>query len=95
MLEKMETVDHVVRMFVNVPHAKMVFYGMFAGTWLIGGNLLVAMHYRRIGKPWWSGFRPFSCPFGNFNLFEWLSLIILGAVAFFFGGLALALGHLK
>lgn len=68
---------------------------MFACTWLVGGNVLVVTHYRRMGKPWWSGLKPLACPFGNFSLLEWLSLFILGVVAFLFGGVALALGHLK
>ena len=45
--------------------------------WLIGGNVLVAFHYRRRGLPAWSGLRPFDFPFGSFNKWEWLILIAL------------------
>ena len=45
--------------------------------WLIGVNILVALHYRRLGRPPWSGFRPFAFPFKDFNAFEWICLIAL------------------
>lgn len=49
--------------------------------WLIGGNLLIAFHYRRVGKPMDTGLKPFQFPFANFNLREWLTLFLLLAAA--------------
>lgn len=49
--------------------------GLGFALWLIGGNILVASHYRRVGKPWWSGFKPFAFPFGDFNARELLLLL--------------------
>jgi hypothetical protein len=60
---------------------QLVFLGLFAATWLIGGNILIVFHHRRLGKPWWSGFRPFAFPFKNFNGSEWLALMALGALS--------------
>lgn len=52
-----------------------------AATWLIGGNILIALHYRRVGKPVWSGFKLFAFPFRNFNLKEWVWLGVIGLTA--------------
>jgi hypothetical protein len=60
---------------MTAPHA--VIAGLGFASWLIGGNILVASHYRRIGKPWWSGFKPFAFPFNGFNVREWLLLLSL------------------
>jgi hypothetical protein len=54
----------------------VVTIGLGFALWLIGGNVLVASHYRRVGKPWWSGFKPLAFPFDNFNVREWL--LVLG-----------------
>jgi len=53
-------------------------------VWLIGGNVLLAFHYRRRGLPMWSGFKPFAFPVAHFVWFEWISLVLLavGALAF-------------
>jgi hypothetical protein len=52
-----------------------------AVTWLIGGNVLVAFHYKRVGGAWWSGFRPFAFPFRAFNAREWLILAVLAVTS--------------
>lgn len=56
----------------------LVLAGLGMAVWLIGGNLLVAWHYRRMGKSPWSGLKPFAFPFRDFNSREW---IVLGALA--------------
>jgi len=61
-----------------------------AGIWLIGGNILIAHHYRRLGKPAWSGLKPFAFPFKNFNAREWLILLALGVVRLGLFGIAIA-----
>jgi hypothetical protein len=54
---------------------QMVIIGLGFVLWLVSGNVLVASHYRRVGKPWWSGFKPFAFPFKDFNAREWLFLL--------------------
>jgi hypothetical protein len=55
----------------------LIFLALGMGVWLIGGNLLVASHYRHIGKPAWSGLKPFAFPFKDFNRREWSMLAVL------------------
>lgn len=59
-----------------------------AVAWLGGGNVLVAFHYRRLGQPWSSGFRPFDFPFSAFNRREWLILALLAVTSLTLLGLA-------
>jgi hypothetical protein len=73
------------------PGLQIVFLGLFAATWLIGGNVLVAQHYRRMGKSPWSGFQPFAFPFKDFNAKEWLTLFALAVLSLSFGAIALSL----
>jgi len=60
---------------------QMLFLGLAAATWLLDGNVLVAFHYRRLGEPWWSGFRPFDFPFKAFNRREWVILALLAVMS--------------
>lgn len=53
-------------------------------TWLVGGNILIAYHYKRIGKPWHSGFKPFAFPFMKFNMKETLILSSIAILSFIF-----------
>ena len=57
--------------------------------WLIGGNVLVAYHYKRRGMPMESGFHPFAYPFKHFNGREWLVLALLGTASLTMFGFAL------
>jgi hypothetical protein len=59
--------------------------------WLIGGNVLVAYHYKRRGLPMESGFQPFAYPFKHFNLREWVILSVLMVASL---GLAASGAHL-
>ncbi len=77
----------------NLAPAQLVFITLFAATWLIGGNIVIALHYRRLGKPWWHGFRPFAFPFKDFNTKEWTMLAVLAALALTFGAIAIELGQ--
>jgi hypothetical protein len=80
----------VVEIFSNMPYGQLVFLGLFAATWLVGGNILIAFHFRRIGKPWYSGLIPFSWPFRNFNKREWVILGVLFVLSAIFGIVALS-----
>jgi hypothetical protein len=64
-----------------------------AVTLLVGGNVLVAMHYRRVGKSIWSGFKPFAFPFKDFNRWEWLWFGLLAVVALTLMGLGIELNQ--
>jgi hypothetical protein len=67
----------------------LVLVGLGLAVWLIGGNLLVAWHYRRMGKSPWSGLRPFAFPFKNFNSREWLIMAVLAITSLVLFGFAL------
>jgi hypothetical protein len=82
--------NHGLDLLYRLPPEQLLFLGLFAATWLIGGNILIVFHYRRLGKPWWSGFRPFAFPFKNFNRYEWLALTALGALSFVFLAIAIS-----
>ena len=82
---------HVTGSGAGMTGLQLVFLGLSAATWLIGGNVLVARHYRRMGKPPWSGFQPFAFPFKEFNATEWLTLLALAALALGFGAIAVSL----
>ena len=71
--------------FASWPIETQIYLGLCAVTWLIGGNIVIALHYRRVGKPWWSGFKPFAFPWRDFNGREWGMLGALVIVAFTFG----------
>ena len=74
-----------------MPPLQLLFLGLSAATWLIGGNIVIARHYRRMGRSGWPAFRPFAFPFKDFNTREWFALLTLGALAFVFLAIALAL----
>jgi hypothetical protein len=79
--------------FTAMPTGQLVLFGLFAATWLIGGNILVAFHYKRVGKHWASGLKPFAFPFKDFNAAEWSILGFLAIISLTFGIMALAYGH--
>ena len=85
------SVSEVIRAFSAMPGLQLVFFALAAVTWLGGGNILVAYHYKRVGKSAWSGFKPFAFPFRNFDAKEWLILAALAVLALMFGGLAISL----
>ncbi|SRR6266566_3503228 len=91
MTNEASILSEVLELFANTPRLQLLFLGLLATTWLIGGNVVVAMHYRRVGKPWWSGFRPFAFPFRDFNAREWLALSGLAIIAMMFGAIAVSL----
>jgi hypothetical protein len=81
----------LVRIFEGMPGAQLGFLALAAATCLAGGNVLVAYHYKRLGKPAWLGFKPFAIPFGQFNAIEWLMLAGLAVLSLTFGGIAVSL----
>ncbi len=79
----------IVATFASMPIGQLVLVGLCALTWLIGGNILISFHYKRIGQHWASGFKPFAFPFKNFNVKEWFMLSIIAFISLSFGALAL------
>ena len=79
-------------MFAAMPIGQLILIALFMATWLIGGNILIAMHYKRVGKHWASGFKPFAFPFKNFNAKEWFLLFLLAVVAMSFGVAGISYG---
>ena len=66
-----------------LPWALIIVAGL---VWLVGGNLLLVSHYRRLGERPWSRLRHFVFPVAGFNAREW---VILAVVA----GLSLAIAR--
>jgi len=67
----------------------LVSVGLAMVVWLIGGNLLVAWHYRRMGKSAWSGLKPFAFPFKDFNSRKWIILAALAITSLMLFGFAI------
>jgi len=81
----------VVEMFANMPGLQLLFLGLSAVTWLIGGIIVAARHDRRVGKSASSGFKSFAFPFKDFNTREWISLLVLAIVSLTFLAIAISL----
>jgi len=93
MEDKALQIDGIGSIVSGMPTGQLVFLGLVVATWLIGGNILIALHYKRIGKAWYSGFKPFAFPFRNFNSNEWLILAALAIVSFVFFFVAMSYGN--
>jgi len=92
MNDKALHINDIGNIISNIPTGQLVFLGLVAATWLVGGNTLIAFHYKRIGKAWYSGLKPFAFPFRNFNLNEWLIMALLAVVSLGFLLIALSYG---
>ena len=79
-------------MFAKMPAMQAVFLVLLAATWLIGGNVVFALHFRRLGQSPWTGLKTFANPVLKFNARGWLSLLGVAALAMFFGTMALVTG---
>ena len=76
-----------------LPGLQVILILLAAATWLIGGNILVALHYRRRGKSAASGFRPFAFPFRDFDGKEWLMMIALAAASITLAAIAMSMNE--
>jgi hypothetical protein len=86
-------IEHFRKVLEANSSETLVLLGLAMVIWLIGGNVLVALHYRRVGRPIWSGFKPFAFPFRNFNIWEWLCLAGLAIAALTLMLLAIVVNH--
>ncbi|MDO9249976.1 hypothetical protein [Hydrogenophaga sp.] len=59
--------------------------------WLIGGNVLMYRHTKRMGRSYWSILNPFKPQFRDFTAREWASLVVLVAVTLLLAALAMNL----
>jgi hypothetical protein len=60
--------------------------------WLVGGNVLMYRHTKRMGRSFWSILNPFKPQFRDFTGYEWASLVALAVVTLLLAGLAMNLG---
>ena len=81
--------DFFHKVLHNNSRTTLILTALGAATWLIGGNLVVMMHYRRVGKSPWFGFqRPPRFPKLNFR--EWCLLAVVAIVALSIMGYAIS-----
>jgi hypothetical protein len=78
-------------LFANNPTA-LVLIGLAAVFWVVGGNILIAFHYRRRGVSWWGRLKPSNFAFVHFNGREWLILLILAILSLGCGFSAVVIG---
>lgn len=60
--------------------------------WLVGGNVLMYRHTKRMGRSFWSILNPFKPQFRDFTGYEWALLGALVVVTLLLAGLAMNLG---
>ena len=61
------------------------------GLWVIGGNVLMYRHTRRVGRSFWSLLNPFKPQFRDFSGREWASLAMLTVTTLLLAALAFSL----
>jgi hypothetical protein len=61
------------------------------GLWIIGGNILMYRHTRRMGRSFWSILNPFKPQFRDFTGREWASLAFLAVTTLLLAVLAMNL----
>ncbi len=71
---------------------QIILLSVAGGLWLVGGNVLMYLHTKRMGRSFWSILNPFKPQFGDFTRYEWASLGALVVVTLLLGGLAMSLG---
>jgi hypothetical protein len=62
------------------------------GLWIIGGNVLMYRHTKRMGRSFWSILNPFQPQFRDFTGREWASLAVLAVGTLLLGAVAMSLG---
>jgi hypothetical protein len=60
--------------------------------WILGSNLLMYRHTKRMGRSFWSILNPFKPQFRDFTRYEWASLGTLAAVSLLLAALAMSIG---
>ena len=86
-----KSAEDVWRAFAHMPRTQLVFFILAGITWLVGGNVLVALHRRRIGKRMSAGTSWFDRSFFAFNRAEWLAFAAIATLALLFLGIGVTL----
>lgn len=60
--------------------------------WLVGGNVLMYKHTKRMGWSFWSVLNPFQPQFRDFTAKEWVSLAALAVATLLLAALAMNIG---
>lgn len=60
--------------------------------WIVGGNVLMYRHTKRMGRSFWSILNPFQPQFRDFTGYEWASLAALAVVTLLLAALAVNFG---
>jgi hypothetical protein len=72
--------------------AQVLFLSGAGCVWIIGGNVLMYRHTKRMGRSFWSILNPFKPQFRDFTGREWASLAALAVVTLLLGVIAINLG---
>lgn len=59
--------------------------------WIVGGNVLMYRHTKRMGRSFWSIFNPFKPQFRDFAAHEWIALALLAVSSLSLAALAMHL----
>ena len=71
------------KVLTNNSRSTLILTALAMAVWLIGGSMVVMMHYRRLGKSLWTAFSRPEFPFFKFNLKEWAMLALVGLIALY------------
>ncbi|MBT2746118.1 MULTISPECIES: hypothetical protein [unclassified Lysobacter] len=82
----------VIDSFVEMSGPQLIFLGLFIIVSVVGGNYVFALHNKRKNKAVWSYFDVFR-DLKEFNVREWLGLLLVFVVAMLFGILAIIVGR--
>jgi xanthine/uracil permease len=80
-IEEFDFRDFFQKVLHNNSRSTLILTALGMAAWLIGGNIVVMMHYRRLGKSPWTGFTRPEFPFFKFNLKEWAMLALVAIIA--------------
>lgn len=82
---KPPNLSDILSALTTMPLGQQILLVLFAVTWIVGGNVLVMFHSKRIGKQWYETFTNPGWPFKDFNKAEWTILIVLAITSMAFG----------
>lgn len=71
---------------------QVVLFSAAGGLWVMGVNVLMYRHTKRVGRSFWSLLNPFKPQFRDFTAREWASLAVLVGVTLLLAAAAMNLG---
>jgi hypothetical protein len=75
----------------NLNWVQVVLLSAAGCLWLVGGNVLMYRHTKRMGRSFWSILNPFKPQFRDFTGYEWASIAALLVVTLLLAVLAMNL----